>query len=151
MGKKKGAKASEAVLTLPVAYGKVSIGENIASIPITVQLTDLSLATAYQKLCGKRLVGQIMARAGGAQAKQKSMPGLEDGDINIDGAFDIKAFSFNRKKISTTLSFSLESIDVETLAHFAKREGMFTVIGIEDIPEKASGTDDDEDDDSDDE
>jgi hypothetical protein len=146
MAKKKAAEKSDAVLTLPVKYGKVSIGESVASIPITVQLSDLSLNTAYQKLCGKRIIGNIMARSGGAQAKQESLPGLPDADLELSGAFDIKAFSFNKKKISTTISFSLESIDIETLAHFAKREGVLTALGIEEIPD-GKGDDDEDDDD----
>lgn len=138
-------KKSDAVLTLPVKYGKVSIGENAASVPITVQLTDLSLNTAYKQLCGKRITGQIMARSGGAQAKQESLPGLKNADLEIEGAFDIKSFKFNKKQIGTTISFSLESINIEDLAHFAKREGILTALGIDDIPEKEAGDEDEED------
>lgn len=135
-------KKSDAVLTLPVKYGKVSIGEAIASVPITMQLSDLSLNSAYKQLCGKRITGQIMARSGGAQAKQASL--MEGSDLEIEGAFDIKSFSFNKKKISTTISFSLESISIEDLAHFAKREGILTATGIDEIPEKDDEDDDDE-------
>lgn len=152
MAKKKAAEKGVEVLKIPVAFGKVSIGETIASIPISASLQDLSLATARDKLCGKRIIGSILARGGGAQARQSSLPGA-DGDIEIDGAFDIKSFSFNKKKIGTTISFALESIDVVTLAHFAKREGFLSATGMEDLPDKpkkAPKGDDDDDDELDD-
>ncbi len=139
------AKKKESILSLPVKYGKVSIGENTASIPIKCNLSDLSLAAAYKQLCGKRITGNLEAQSAGAQAKQKSL--VEGANLNISAVFDVKGFSFNKKKISTTISFMLESIDIETLAHFANREGTVTALEIEEMPEKGDSDSDDEDDD----
>lgn len=147
MAKAKKKKEGASILSLPVKYGKVSIGENTASIPIKCSLQDLSLATAYQKLCGKRITGNIEAQSGGAQAKQQSL--VEGANLNFDATFDVKGFAFNKKKISTTISFMLESIDIEKLAHFANREGTVTALEIDDIPDGKEDDSDDEDDDDD--
>jgi hypothetical protein len=48
---------------------------------------------------------------------------------------DVKSIGVGVKNISFGLTFALESVDVETLAHFAKREGIVTVLEAEDIPE----------------
>lgn len=123
-----------ALLELPVSYGNVNIGDEIARLTIKFTRTALALGKADQTFCGKRLTGRIVARAGDAQGEQDSLPGAED-DAELTGSFDVTALSVTRKTISTGLSFSIASIQVETLARFAKRQGVLIVDEIGDIPE----------------
>lgn len=129
------AKKAEAILEIPVAYGNVNIGMETCRLGIKVERSKLSISAADRNLCGKRLVGTVLARAGEAQAEQGSLPSMEDADVSFQAAFDVKSFGVTRKNISAGLTFALASVDVEKLSHFAGRNGTFTVTEIAEIPE----------------
>jgi hypothetical protein len=131
-------KKEEYVLELDVKYGNVNIGMDTCRLGITIERSKLSISQADRNLCGKRLVGMILARAGEAQAGQDSLPGI-DADVSIDAAFDVKSFGVTRRNISAGLTFALASVNVETLSHFAGRQGTFSVTGIGDIPKEDEG------------
>lgn len=129
-------------LTLPVAWGNVNIGDETANLGAVVLRSNLSVAQADKSLCGKRLLGTIVARAGdGAQADQGSLPGAEGADEAMTAAFDVKRYGVSRKTISFGLTLSLGSIDIEVLAKFAKRNGLLCVDSIGEIPEEESKDD----------
>lgn len=139
MAKKKKAAAAEAEMsvseTLPVQFGNVSIGEKTCRVGITIDRRNLGLGAADRTLCGKRLAGSILARANGGP-DQESLPGADD-DIELAGIYDVKAFSVTAKALSCGLTFSLESIDLTKLGHFAKRSGLLKITSIGKIPADA--------------
>lgn len=127
-------KKEEFVLEIDVKYGNVSIGMDTCRLGITIERSKLSISQADKNLCGKRLVGTILARAGGAQSGQESLPMIE-ADVTLEAAFDVKSFGVTRRNITAGLTFALASINVETLSHFAGRQGTFSVTKIGEIPE----------------
>jgi hypothetical protein len=138
MAKKKD--ESPPLMALDVKYGNVNIGMDTCRLGITVERAKLTITQADRNLCGKRLVGTILARAGDAQSSQDSLPGI-DADVTLSAAFDVKSFGVTRKNISAGLTFAIASVNVETLSHFAGRQGTFTVTNINDIPEGEPTTD----------
>ena len=123
--------ATPAVLEIPLSWGDVSIGESTCRIGCTVQRDKLTLSKADAQLCGKRLVGRIVAVPGSDNPEQRQL--IAD-ETEVAGAFDVKRISFNKKALSFGLTFSIESVRVEDLAHFAKRAGRIVVEEITDIP-----------------
>lgn len=139
---KKPAKSGE--LELPVSYSNVSIGQKTCRVGITIHRGNIKIAEADRYFCDKRLSGTILARAGGAQAEQNSLPSMEAADYTLEGVFDVKGYGVTAKHISCGLTFALESIDVETFSHFAKGDGMVTIEGAEAIPDEPEEENDDE-------
>jgi hypothetical protein len=137
------AKKKELLLDIPVAFGNVSIGDLTARLGVTIDRGSLTVSKADKDLCCRRLTGKIIARPNGVKGDQDPLPGVGD-DFELKGIFDVKGFSTTGKKIGVGLTFSLDGIDVSNLAHFAKREGMLQVDGIEDLPEDSSSDTDDE-------
>ena len=137
MAKKK--TASPALMTIPVAFGDVGVGDQIARLGVSIDRKRLNLAQA-DKLCGKRLIGTITAVAGNDNPEQEGLPGMEDAATSLEAAFDVKRVSFGPKSMSTSLSFAISSIDLPTLCAFAKRAGAVEIQDITDIPvEEANG------------
>ncbi len=120
------------VLTIPVAYGDVGVGDQIARLTVHIDRKRLTLAQA-DKLCGKRLVVRITCTAGNDNPDQPALPDAE-AETTMAGACDVKRFGFGPKSISTSLSFSIASIDLPTLCGFAKRAGSVTVDAVTEIP-----------------
>jgi hypothetical protein len=125
-------KQSASLFEIPAIYGDVGVGDLIARLSIHIDRKRLTLAQA-DKLCGKRLVGRIVAQAGNANPEQEALPGAE-AETEMAGVFDVKRFGFNPKALSTSLSFQIASIDLPTLCQFAKRAGTVYVESVEDIP-----------------
>lgn len=119
-------------LEIPVQYGDVSIGETTCRVGVVVARKDLTLAKADASVCGRRLVGRIVAVPGNGNPDQ---PQLVTDEVAVEAAFDVKRVGFNKKVLSFGLTFSIESVKVEDLAHFARRAGRLVVDSIENIPE----------------
>lgn len=135
------AKAKTAVLDVPCYFGNVSVGDATARVGVQIDRKELTLAQADKNLCGRRLTCRIVARLGGGQSDQDSLPGAEDDPV-MDGVCDVKSISAKPKSIGAGLTFSLEEVDPATLCRFAQRNGRLTVTEIADIPEgKAIGGD----------
>lgn len=128
------ARQPAAVLELPVSYSNVNIGDETVSVGVKVHRANLRPTQADSQLCGKRLHGRLLARSGGAQAEQPSISGME-ADVELEGTFDVHSFRVTPKFISFGCTFAIESIRIETMAHFAKREGKLCVYEVADIPE----------------
>lgn len=129
--------ASPALLTIPVAFGDIGVGDHIARLGVSIDRKRLSLAQA-DKLCGKRIVGRITYSAGNDNPEQAALPGLE-AETNLEAAFDVKRFGFGPKSMSTSLSFAISSIYLPTLCTFAKRSGTVVIKQVTDIPEEDQG------------
>lgn len=131
---------STAVLAVPVEFGGVSIGDQVARIGVKVSRERLNINAADDALCGKRLTGRIVR--GDFNPAQKTL--FDDVKYEVAGAFDVKRFGVNTKEISFGLSFSVESIDIGELSHLAKQTGGLVVDAIEAIPEEAASDSEEE-------
>lgn len=134
-------KAKEpSMLDIPVAFGKVSIDTNTASIPVTADRSVLKVNVADKHLCGHRLTGKIVASD--SAPDQGHLDGMDGVVGELESVFDVKGFGVRRKKISFSLSFSIADIKVEELAHFAKRHGRLAIDGVEELTEEDKEADD---------
>lgn len=135
------------VLDLDVSFGGVSIGKNSARLGLSVSAGLLTPTQVSKNLVGCRLTGTILARLGKGKPDQTSIPGL-DKDPKIKGVFDVKSVSMGPTHYSFGLTFSLDKLEIETLSHFAGREGKLTIAEVADIPEpersEPEGDEDDE-------
>lgn len=123
--------AKAKALIIPCSFGDVSIGEATCRIGVNVARSALKLTTADSQVCGKRLIGAIIAQPGNDNPDQ---PQIFSSETKVEAAFDVKRISFNKKFISFGLTFSIESVNIEDLAHFAKRAGRIECDDIQDIP-----------------
>jgi hypothetical protein len=140
-------------LTLPVSFGDVSVGDKTARIGVEISRQDLGLTAADKNLCGRRLIGSILARPEGSSAEQEGLMG-DDGDTVLRGIFDVKSFSVKKKYIGAGLTFALEELsgeDRQSLTYFAKREGLLLIDNLEQLPGKAESNGKPEKEDKDDE
>jgi len=124
------------LLELDVSFGDVSIGENTGRLGVTMQRKGLTPAQADKHLCGKRLTGRVISDAGNSNGDQPAM--FEAGE-SIDAVFDVKAISLKPKSISCGLTFMLQSVDINALAHFAQRSGKLQIDQLEDLLESKPG------------
>jgi hypothetical protein len=125
-------------LTLPVSFGGVSVRDKTARIGVDISRQQMTLTNADKNLCGRRLVGSILARPEGAAAEQDGMFD-GDGDTVLEGIFDVKAFGVHSKHYSAGLTFALEELSAEdrqALTYFAKREGLLLIDNLQQLPEK---------------
>jgi len=136
-------KASDNVLELPVVFSNVNIGDKTCRLGISISRGNITPTQADKRLCGKRLTGTIFAAPDGVSTTngQQALPGA-DGDLEMAGIFDVKGFTVSTKSIGAGLTFALASIDIETLAHFAKREGRIVITGVQEL--EADEEDEDE-------
>lgn len=123
---------------LHVSYGDVSIGDKFCRLGCVISRGNLTVAEADRQLCGRRLTVHCLARSSGG-AGQESLPGIDGADIEFDGIADCKRYGVGPKAISFGLTFAIESIDIETLAKFAKREGVVTITNVAAIPAAEAG------------
>lgn len=124
------------LLELDVSFGDVSIGENTGRLGVIIQRKGLTPAAADKHLCGKRLTGRVISDAGNNNGDQPAM--FEAGE-SIDAVFDVKSISLKPKTIGCGLTFMLESVDINALAHFAQRSGKLQIDELEALPEKSPG------------
>ena len=122
------------ILDVAVEFGDVSIGDHSCRLGLGTARENLDLNDADRQLCGRRLVGKIVARSSGGP-DQDSIPGMES-DAAIYGAFDVKRLSFTPKHINFGVTLAIEDLDLATLGRFAKRSGRLVVTESADIPAK---------------
>jgi hypothetical protein len=128
---KKGKKS--AVTTLSGSFGNVNIGESTASIRLTVSRANLDVLDADTLLCGRRLRGKLVVGLSGDLSGQQTLPGMPDPEI--EGTFDVKGYGVSPKAIGFGLTFSLDRLDLKTLAGMAKRDGKLLIEGSEALPD----------------
>ena len=130
----------DAILDIPVSFGKVSIGSNSASIPLKCDRSALSVNKADKNMCGHRLTGKIVASD--SQPEQGHFEGMDGHTGELEATFDVKGFTVKPKHLGFSLSLSIKDVDMASLAHFANRQGRLVV----DIVEVLQDEDDEEDD-----
>jgi hypothetical protein len=126
-------KTKERVLDLPVEFKNVTIGDTKCSIGVKVGRTELKLGVADKNLCERRLNGSLIAKPRDQRADQATLPGVDD-DTRVDGCFDVKSFKVSGDTIDFSLSFAIKDVEIEALAHFAKKMGRLQVYGVSAIP-----------------
>lgn len=125
------------ILDLAVNYGSISVGDEVASLGLSVERKNLSLSKADAHLVCKRLTCTITAAAGNDNPDQQTMPGMEDAEATVTAVFDVKGFSVGRKYIRFHLAAPKTAVDLASLTDYPKRAGRFTLLSVETIPEKA--------------
>lgn len=130
----------EPKLVLPVQFGDVTIGDGVAGITISISRDKLKLDTADEYLCCKRLIGRILILPGGDDEAQTYILGTKTKHA-VKGSFDVRSFRVTPKSLGTRLSFSIESIDIEELSHFAKQNGLVVVELMQAIPDEKKSKD----------
>jgi len=130
-----------------VAFGGVSIGEATAKVSFAAERPGFTPEDAEQFLCGKRLMGRLVVTSVDVSVDQQQLPGIEV-NHEIAATFDCKGYRATPKKITSGAVLNLDSINIESLGHFAKKSGFVIVESAEDAPtsEEESGEGDDHDD-----
>lgn len=132
------AKKKDGILTLPVSYGTISVGDKTARIGLTIGRGNLEVVQADRHFTDKRLTCKITARPNGEAPGQTALPGM-DNTQELQGVADVKGIKVTGNAIAIGLTFVIRSIDLEKLTHFAKREGDLTVTEVEKIPDDEQG------------
>jgi len=128
-------KAKSEVLNVAVQYGKVSIGEDTASISVAIDREAMNIVAADECLCGNRLIGRLLVMPKDEHPDQKQA--FDKGNrFELAGVFDVKSFGVTRKRVSATLSFSLADIPTDKdLRKLAKKSGRLVVDLVGDLPD----------------
>ncbi len=129
------AKKAVAILTIPLTYGNVTVGDETISVGVKTERKNLTLSSADKQLIGKRLIGRVTCRPeSGENPEQGSL--IDDGEVEVEGAFDVHGIHVTRKKLSFGLSFARSSVDITIITDFAKRSGNLVITEIGDIPKE---------------
>lgn len=123
---------------LAVSFGGVSIGDKTCRIGVKISREAMTINQADERLCDRRLSGQLMAKPGNSQAAQTALPTMEDADLVLAGAFDVKGFRVTTDEISSGLTFQKKGTDIKTLSQMANRDGRVVIERVEAIPEGES-------------
>ena len=144
-GSKNGAAqpAEAMALSVPTKWGGVPIGDDTVSVGANVDRDNLNLEAADLFVCGRRLNVRLVQHASGDDPNQKYIAGAEAGS-EVRGVADCKKFGTTPKEITTRFTFALEEVDLDSLAHFAKRPGTIQVLGVEDLTAGNAGDQEDE-------
>jgi hypothetical protein len=119
--------------SIPVTFGNVTFGEEIASIGVKIDRVHFSPQKADETFCGRRIQGTIAAGPCGGNSGQRVM--WSDLDHRIDATLESKGVSLKPEYIRATLNLCLRDIEIETLAQFAKRDGLLLIGEVEDLPD----------------
>jgi hypothetical protein len=132
-------RTTKALLRIPVRFKNLSIGDQTTTLGFSVARDRLNVDAAEQAFCGKRLKVRILIGAG-TDPDQGIL--WDDVTYDVEGIADAKKFSVTPKLISSGLCFNIDGVDIEELAHFAKRDGVVLIT-------KIAEADDDQDDEED--
>lgn len=122
------------VLTVPVSYGNVNVGDKTARIGITIDRANMTAAQADKQLCGRRLRGRIEAKPN-SSGDDPGQARMFDDSLELAATFDVKSIGLALKTISAGLTLNLANVDITKLAGFAKRHGSFIVEEVADLPD----------------
>src|SRR3990167_8869558 len=124
-------KPRKALVGFPVKFNNANLGDEIASLGFSTSREHLNVTAAEECFCGHRINVRIAVGAGDANQKKF----WDDLQWNVQAIADVKSFRVSPKKISSTLAFRMEGLDVSVLAHFAKQEGWLFVLNADEIGE----------------
>lgn len=128
-----------AVIDIPVDFQGVSLGQDTARLGVKINRDHMGLDKADDAFSGHRLAGKVIL---GDRYDPDQTKFIEDVDVVIETAFDVKRFSVTDSYFSIGLTFSKRDIEVHDLAEFAKKSGRLVVFDIGAIPEDEDGSDD---------
>lgn len=120
-----------------VEFGNVSIGDQTARLGVKIARESLSLADGDRIFCGRRIWGKVILGEPGNPDQQR-LPGMEDAQHEIEGAFDTKQLGVKPNDYSVGLTFNIQSIDISELAKFAKKSGVLQVVSVKDLDHEDS-------------
>lgn len=132
MAKKK--QQSTIIADVPVQFGGVSIGQHTAKLSFKITRESLTLESADELFCERRLTGKIQL---GGQEDSPQQGKLFNCDVSIDGSFDIHRFGVTSDAYTTGATLKLKEIDIALLAKFSKGAGRIIVLEAQEIPEDA--------------
>lgn len=139
--KKKTQKAAEVIR---VKFGNVNLGDETARVGITIPRDKLTDEKAIQLLVARRLIGTIVVAEGDVDPRQKNF--LEDAAASVQGAFDTRALRIGLKEFGSGLTFALQDVEIEELAHFSKKSGFLWIDEAQELEVEPDGGDDEGDD-----
>lgn len=120
---------------IPVTFGgKVSVGETVTNISVTIPRSTISLDDADANLCGRRITGTIRVVPKDVAQGQKSLDGMDDAANQITGAFDVKSIRVTPESIKFGMAFDKNDVGSADLRGFVKKEGRLKIGGVSDIP-----------------
>ena len=122
---------TEDAMSVAVAFGGISIGEDTAKVGFSIDREAMTLEDAESNLCGKRITGRLVVVAGGDDPNQQPLPGMGDIKHELKAVFDVKGFRCTPKLFASGAVFQLSTIQVEELGHFAKKKGRLIVSTVE--------------------
>jgi len=116
---------------IPVEYGNVNIGDQVARISMKIDRAKIDDMKALSLLCARRLTGTITVANTDADPRQKNF--FETASASIEGSFDTKRVSVGPNDFGTGITVALAEIDAEELAKFAKKRGFIWIDNSEPI------------------
>lgn len=116
-------------------FGKISIGDESASVGLNITIGDMKLEQLTKTLCKRRLSGSILL--GDAHPDQTEL--IDKGRVVVSGAFDTGRVSTGPNDVKVRLSFARDEIDVNVLPDFANSEGWLSIDKVDEIPAKKPG------------
>jgi hypothetical protein len=116
---------------IPVEYGNVNIGDQVARISLKIDRAKIDDTKALALLCARRLTGTITVANTDVDPRQKNFFDLAT--ASIEGSFDTRRVSVGPNDFGTGVTVALAEIDVEELGKFAKKKGFLWIDAVEEI------------------
>lgn len=136
--------AAHPVAQIQVMFQSISIGDATCSIGFRIDREKMNLDAADELLCGHRITGRLIAAKEGDDPSQTTM--FEADKYEVAGVFDSKKFGVTPRHITARATFSLADVDVEEIAHFAKRNGFIIAELVQQVDEEPPVEDEEEED-----
>jgi len=120
------------LLDVGVDFGGVSVGADTASIGVGIPRESIALEDADDILCGHRLVGDLVKGCRDDQTAQAKL--LNDMELLIHGAFDVKRIGVSPERITARLSFSRKDVAVNDIADLSNTAGRLRIAEVGELP-----------------
>lgn len=109
-------KKTKHLLSIPVSFGNVSIGDATARISVKVSRERMELADADHYFTDRRLAVAIILGHQDDDPKQKT---FDDVDHKVAATADVKGFRTSSDEFSAGLTFGKKDVNVDELSGFA--------------------------------
>lgn len=114
----------------PCDFGTVSIGVEMARLPIKINRSRITLERADELFSNKQLQGKAKIIPKDSDDNQMQIPDIMR---DLEGMFESKRFGVNTNEISASLSIPKSAIDLQVLSEFATRSGQIELMLVGDI------------------
>lgn len=136
------AKKKSYIVDVPVTFGACGGGGGVARLSCALDVAHMNPDAAFDAFAGTRIKGRIVIGGADSAAGQTR---FVDTDEALDGTFDCKAYTTNRKTIRFSLSSNIAVFPTQAWFNgFAKRSGRLLIESVDEI-EGASEEDEAED------